>query len=53
MLDGITRRCLLSTADDPADPAVRLYLGRGWRRLGLLRPGTQVLGLDAGSAPAG
>jgi ribosomal protein S18 acetylase RimI-like enzyme len=44
LLAGIRRRCLLSTTDDPADPAVRLYLGRGWRKLGLLRPGVQVMG---------
>jgi ribosomal protein S18 acetylase RimI-like enzyme len=46
LLAGVSRRCLLSTADDPADPAVRLYLNRGWRRLGLLRPGFQVMGLQ-------
>lgn len=46
LLDGVRRRCLLSTADDPTDPAVRLYLGRGWRRVGSLGPGRQVLGLD-------
>jgi ribosomal protein S18 acetylase RimI-like enzyme len=46
LLTGISRRCLLSTADDPADPAVRLYLSRGWCRLGSLRPGFQVMGLQ-------
>lgn len=44
LLDGVTGNCLLSTTDDPADAAVRLYHSRGWRRLGLLRPGTQVMG---------
>jgi len=46
LLDGVRRRCLLSTSDDPTDPAVRLHLGRGWRRLGTLEPGRQVMGLD-------
>ncbi len=41
---GIGGRCLLSTADDTADPAVRLYLSSGWRRLGALRAGVQVMG---------
>ena len=44
LLAGVSQRCLLSTADDPADPAVRLYLRRGWRKLGVLRPGVQVMG---------
>jgi ribosomal protein S18 acetylase RimI-like enzyme len=44
LLDGVTSNCLLSTADDPGDAAVRLYASRGWYRLGLLRPGTQVMG---------
>lgn len=44
LLAGVTQRCLLSTADDPADPAVLLYLGRGWRKLGVLGPGVQVMG---------
>jgi ribosomal protein S18 acetylase RimI-like enzyme len=44
LLAGISRRCLLSTADDPADVAVRLYASRGWRKLGNLRPGVQVMG---------
>jgi ribosomal protein S18 acetylase RimI-like enzyme len=44
LLAGVSRQCLLSTADDPADPAVRLYLSRGWQRLGTLRPGVQVMG---------
>ena len=52
LLAGITQRCLLSTADDSADPAVRLYLGRGWRRLGLLRPGAQVMGRTHGETHA-
>ena len=47
LLDGISQRALLSTTDDPADAAVRLYLGSGWRKLGDLRPGTQVMGLAA------
>lgn len=44
LLDGVTGNCLLSTADNPGDAAVRLYASRGWYRLGLLRPGTQVMG---------
>jgi ribosomal protein S18 acetylase RimI-like enzyme len=47
LLAGVGQRCLLSTADDPADPAVRLYLGSGWRKLGDLRPGVQVMGREA------
>lgn len=46
LLDGVKRRCLLSTSDDPEDAAVRLYTRSGWRRLGTLRPGEQVMGLD-------
>jgi ribosomal protein S18 acetylase RimI-like enzyme len=45
LLTGLSGRCLLSTADGPADPAVRLYRGRGWQKLGVLRPGVQVMGL--------
>jgi hypothetical protein len=41
------QKALLSTADDVTDPAVRLYLSRGWRKLGVLRPGTQVMGRPA------
>ena len=44
LLAGVSRKCLLSTADDSHDPAVRLYLSCGWRKLGLLRPGVQVMG---------
>jgi ribosomal protein S18 acetylase RimI-like enzyme len=44
LIAGVRQRCLLSTADDPTDPAVRLYLRRGWRKLGVLRPGVQVMG---------
>lgn len=47
LLAGVGQRCLLSTADDPADPAVRLYLGSRWRKLGNLRPGVQVMGREA------
>jgi ribosomal protein S18 acetylase RimI-like enzyme len=46
LLKGIERRCLLGTKDDADDPAVRLYLRAGWRKLGVLRPGVQVMGLD-------
>lgn len=46
LLEGVKRRCLLSTSDDPDDPAVRLYTRCGWRRLGRLKPGVQVMGLD-------
>lgn len=52
LLDGIARPCLLSTNDDPDDPAVRLYTRAGWKRLGLLRPGVQVMGLDRTSPEA-
>lgn len=46
LLDQINRRCLLSTNDDPDDPAVRLYTRAGWTKLGMLRPNVQVMGLD-------
>ncbi len=46
LLDGVKRRSLLSTSDDPGDAAVRLYTRSGWRTLGMLRPGVQVMGLD-------
>ena len=46
LLDGVTGRCLLSTSSDPDDPAVRLYTRCGWKTLGALRPGVQVMGLD-------
>jgi ribosomal protein S18 acetylase RimI-like enzyme len=46
VLSGVSRRCLLGTTDDPDDPAVRLYLRSGWRTLGALGPGVQVMGLD-------
>ncbi len=48
LLDGVSQRALLSTTDDLADSAVRLYLSSGWRKLGVLRPGTQVMGRLAG-----
>ena len=44
LLDGISQRALLSTVDDIADPAVQLFLSSCWRKLGILRPGTQVMG---------
>jgi ribosomal protein S18 acetylase RimI-like enzyme len=47
VLAGIVGRCLLSTTDDETDPAVRLYLRSGWRRLGWLRPGVQIMGRDS------
>jgi len=34
LLDGIDGPALLSTWDDDTDPAVRLYLSEGWRRIG-------------------
>ena len=46
LLDGVRRRCLLTTDDDVDDPAVQMYLRSGWRRIGVLRPGRQVMGLD-------
>lgn len=45
LLESVTGHCLLGTADDPADPAVQLYETAGWRKLGVLRPGVQVMGL--------
>jgi ribosomal protein S18 acetylase RimI-like enzyme len=51
LLDGISQRALLSTTDDPADAAVQLYLGSGWRKLGVLRAGTQVMGRAASGPP--
>jgi ribosomal protein S18 acetylase RimI-like enzyme len=47
LLGGVRQQCLLSTADDPDDPAVRLYLRHGWQRLGALSPGFQVMGRPA------
>lgn len=51
LLDDVRRRCLLSTSDDQDDPAVRLYLRSGWQRVGTLRPGVQVMGLDRRTPP--
>lgn len=47
LLDGIDRRCLLSTSDDVNDPAVRLYSRSGWQSLGMLEAGVQVMGRHA------
>jgi ribosomal protein S18 acetylase RimI-like enzyme len=44
MADPPSDRALLSTDDDVASPAVRLYRSRGWGRLALLEPGVQVMG---------
>ena len=46
LLGGLTTKCLLITSSDPHDPAVRLYTRSGWKTLGTLRPGTQVMGLE-------
>ena len=46
LIDGVRRRCLLSTSDDEDDPAVRLYRAAGWQTLGRLRDGVQVMGLN-------
>jgi ribosomal protein S18 acetylase RimI-like enzyme len=46
LLEGVTGRCLLGTSSDPDGPAVRLYTRSGWRTLGTLRTGMQVMGLD-------
>ncbi|GAA2758007.1 GNAT family N-acetyltransferase [Actinopolymorpha rutila] len=46
LLDGVRRPCLLSTSDEPDDPAVHLYTRSGWKSLGTLRPGVQVMGHD-------
>jgi ribosomal protein S18 acetylase RimI-like enzyme len=45
MSDPPADRALLSTDDGDDAPAVRLYQSRGWRRLALLEPGVQVMGL--------
>jgi GNAT superfamily N-acetyltransferase len=39
-------RALLATSDAPDDPAVRLYLSRGWRRLAAHGDGRQIMGLS-------
>ncbi len=52
LLAGIRRRCLLSTSDDSGDPAVQLYVSCGWRKLSVLRPGAQVMGLVPASLDA-
>jgi ribosomal protein S18 acetylase RimI-like enzyme len=45
LLEGIAQpRAMLST-DNFDSPAVRLYAGRGWRKLGELDADTQVMGL--------
>lgn len=46
VLEGVEGRCLLSTSDDPDDPAVRLYRATGWRTLGTLAAGIQVMGRE-------
>jgi len=47
------QRALLGTEDIPSSPAVRLYTGRGWRRLGKQSPTDQVMGkiLHGGAEP--
>jgi ribosomal protein S18 acetylase RimI-like enzyme len=52
LLTGIRRNCLLSTDDDPQDPAVQLYLSCGWRKVGVLGPGVQVMGRKPTDHPA-
>ena len=47
LLHGVGQKALLSTTDDVTDPAVRLYLSSGWRKLGVLRQGVQVMGRSA------
>lgn len=52
LLDGIPHsRALLSTTDDPVDPAVRLYRSRGWVSLSHLDD-HQVMGLVLTSVPS-
>jgi ribosomal protein S18 acetylase RimI-like enzyme len=46
LLEGLTGKCLLGTSSDPDNPAVRLYTRSGWKTLGALRPGMQVMGLE-------
>ena len=54
LMDGAPGdRALLGTADDPHDPAVRLYRARGWRKLGNLEPDVQVMGLELRAARVG
>jgi len=40
------RRALLGTSTDPTDPAVGLYLSRGWTPLGRLSDETRLMGLS-------
>ncbi|MGB4135266.1 MAG: GNAT family N-acetyltransferase [Microbacterium sp.] len=47
LLEGVRGSCLLSTSDDDADPAVRLYETSGWRTLGPLSPGRRIMALRA------
>jgi len=49
LLDGIQRRCLLGTTDHVGDPAVQLYLRSGWKKLGVLRAGVQLMGHEGPS----
>lgn len=45
LMDGAPgERALLGTADDPHDPAVRLYRSCGWRKLGNLDADVQIMG---------
>ncbi len=44
LLEGVQGRCLLGTSDDLDDPSVQLYLRSGWRNIGTLRLGVQVMG---------
>ncbi len=48
LLDALPHRRALLSTEIGDSPAVRLYTARGWQRLGLLDPSTQVLGLRLG-----
>lgn len=50
LLDSVTGPALLCTTSDDGDPGPRLYRSCGWRRLGLLDPDWQVMGLRLPSA---
>lgn len=58
LLEGIGQPRAMLSIDNSDSPAVRLYAGRGWRKLGELDADTQVIGLlrlpdddDAGRLP--
>lgn len=53
LLSGLPHtRALLSTSDDPDDPAVRLYTSRGWTGLGGYGDDRRVMGIALQEQPA-